>query len=104
MEIKTILNKKIIEFADEHDLNLIGNYGRDCRAREVHYFTIWTDSEIELGRIRPNYSYEQFLETIATNAIAEAERLYDFTDIMESVYDELWEDYAALKEEAADVN
>jgi hypothetical protein len=103
MEIKTILNKKIIEFADEHDLNLIGNYGRDRRAREVKYYTISTDTGIVLGRIKPDCSYEQFLEKIALNAMCEAERLSDVINVMEEEYAELCEDYTALKEEATHV-
>lgn len=97
-----IINKKIIEFGANNALNIIGNYGRDRRARQVKYYTISTDTGIVLGRIKPNCSYEQFLEKIALNAICEAERLSDVIIVMEEEYAELCEDYTALKEEVTD--
>lgn len=97
-----IINKRIIEFGANHALNILGNYGRDRRAREVKYYTISTDTGIVLGRIKPDCSYEQFLEKIALNAICEAERLSDVITVMEEEYAELCEDYTALKEEVID--
>lgn len=104
-----IINKRIVEFGANHSLNILGNYGRDRRAREVKYYTISTDTGIVLGRIKPDCSYEQFLEKIALNAICEAERLSDVINVMEEEYaelcegyTELYEDYTALKEEATD--
>lgn len=99
-----IINKRIIEFGANHALNILGNYGRDRRAREVKYYTISTDTGIVLGRIKPDCSYEQFLEKIALNAICEAERLSDVITVMEEEYAELCEDYEALKEEATNDN
>lgn len=104
MEVKTILNEKILEFADTHDLYIVGQYGRDRKCREVKYYTIATDPNIALGTIKPDCSYEQFLEKIAIKAISEAERLYDLTDAMEAAYNELYENYEALKEEATNDN
>ena len=95
-----IINKRIIEFGANHALNILGNYGRDRRAREVKNYTISTDTGIVLGRIKPDCSYEQFLEKIALNAICEAERLSDVITVMEEEYAELCEDYTALKEES----
>ena len=97
-----IINEKIIEFGANHCLNILGNYGRDRRAREVKHYSISTDSGIKLGRIKPDCTYEQFLEKIALEAICEAERLSDLIDVMEAEYNELCEDYTALKEEATD--
>nr|DAF88127.1 MAG TPA: hypothetical protein [Siphoviridae sp. ctub511] len=97
-----IIDKKIIEFGANNCLNILGNYGRDRKAREVKYYTISTDTGIVLGRIKPDCSYEQFLEKIALNAICEAERLSDVIIIMEEEYAELCEDYTALKEEVTD--
>ena len=103
-----IINEKIIEFGANHALNIIGNYGRDRKAREVMYYTISTDTGIVLGRIKPDCSYEQFLEKIALNTICEAERLSDVINVMKKEYaelcegyTELYEDYTALKEEAS---
>lgn len=93
-----IINEKIIEFGANNELNIIGNYGRDRRAREVKSYTISTDTGILLGKIQPDCSYEQFLEKIALKAINEAERLMILTSEMEEEYDELCEDYTALKE------
>ena len=100
MEIKTALDEKILEFADEHNLYIVGQYGRDRKSREVKYYTVATEPNIALGTIKPNYSYEQFLEEIASKAISEAERLYDLNEVMEQEYGELYDDFAALKEEA----
>lgn len=104
-----IIDKKIIEFGASHSLNILGNYGRDRKAREVKYYTISTDTGMVLGRIKPDCSYEQFLEKIALNTICEAERLSDVINVMEEEYaelcegyTELYEDYTALKEEATD--
>lgn len=94
-----IINKRIVEFGANHSLNILGNYGRDRKAREVKYYTISTDTGIVLGKIKPDCSYEQFLEKIALNAICEAERLSYVITIMEEEYAELCEDYTALKEE-----
>ena len=104
MEIKTALDEKILEFADTHDLYIVGQYGRDRKCREVEYYTIATDPNIALGTIKPDCSYEQFLEKIAIKAISEAERLYYLTDVMDEVYNELYENYEALKEEATNDN
>ena len=95
-----IINKRIVEFGANHSLNILGNYGRDRKAREVRYYTISTDTGIFLGRIQPDCSYEQFLEKTALEAICEAERLTDLTKVMEEEYRELCDDYTALKEEA----
>lgn len=97
-----IIDKKIIEFGANNCLNILGNYGRDRKAREVKYYTISTDTGIVLGRIKPDCSYEQFLKKIALNAICEAERLSDVITVMEEEYAELCEDYTALKEEVTD--
>ena len=86
-----IINKRIIEIGDNHALNILGNYGRDRSAREVKYYTISTDTGIVLGRIKPDCSYEQFLEKIALNAMCEAERLSDVINVMEEEYAELCE-------------
>lgn len=79
-----IINEKIIEFGVNNALNIIGNYGRNRRARQVQYYTVSTENGIALGRIEPDCSYEQFLEKIANNAIFEAERLY-------RVSEEIWQ-------------
>ena len=104
-----IINKRIIEFGANNALNILGNYGRDRKARKVKSYTISTDTGILLGRIQPDCSYEQFLEKIALEAICEAERLSDVITVMEEEYaelcegyTELYEDYTALKEEATD--
>ena len=102
MNKKTSLNKKILEYADEHCLYILGQYGRNRRAREVKYYTVFTDTDISLGIVKPDCSYEQFLEEIAINAISEAERLSDLTKIMEEEYAALEDDYVAFKEEATD--
>lgn len=81
--MSAIINKKIIEFGANHALNIIGQYGRYRKAREVKYYTISTDTGIRLGNIKPDCSYEQFLEKIALNAICEAERLSDVITVME---------------------
>ena len=104
MEIKTVLNEKILEFAEKHDLYIVGQFGRDRKKREVKYYTICSSTGVFLGAIKPDYSYEQFLEKIAIKAISEAERLYDLTDVMEAEYNELCEDYEALKEEVTNDN
>lgn len=87
-----IIDKKIIEFGANNALNILGNYGRDRRAREVKYYIISTDKRIVLGRIKPDCSYESFLELVASKALLEAERLYDLN--------ELYDKFTALKEEA----
>lgn len=97
-----IINKKIIEFGANNALNIVGQFGRDRRARQVKYYTISTDTDISLGRIKPDCTYEQFLEKIALEAICEAERLSDLTKVMEEEYAALEDDYVALKEEATD--
>ena len=93
-----IIDKKIIEFGANNCLNILGNYGRDRKAREVKYYTISTDTGILLGKIQPDCSYEQFLEKIALEAICEAERLSDLIDVLAAEHNELCEDYKALKE------
>ena len=93
-----IINKRIVEFGANNSLNILGNYGRDRKAREVKYYKVSTDTDIFLGRIKPDCTYEQFLEKIAINAISEAERLSDLTKVMEEEYAALCDDYTALKE------
>lgn len=95
-----IINKKIIEFGTNNALNIIGQYGRDRKAREVKYYTISTDTGIVLGRVKPDCSYEQFLEKIASNAILEVGRLYNLNDELEQDYEDLFGNFVAFKEEA----
>lgn len=92
-----IIDKKIIEFGANHCLNILGNYGRDRRAREVKHYSISTDSGIKLGRIQPDCSYEQFLEKIALEAICEAERLSDVITVMEEEYAEMCEELESIR-------
>lgn len=99
-----IINEKIIEFAFKNSLNVVGQHGRDRKSRDVKYYIISTKEGIAIGTIKPDCSYEQFLEKIAIKAISEAERLYDLTDAMEAAYNELYENYEALKEEATNDN
>lgn len=99
MEVKIVLNEKILEFANTHYLYIVGQCGRDRKCREVECYTIAADPNIALGIIKPDCSYEQFLEKIAIKAISEAERLYNLTDAMEAAYNELWKNYESLKEE-----
>lgn len=100
--MSAIINKKIIEFGANNALNIIGQYSRFRKNRDLKYYTITTDREVYLGKINPDCSYEQFLEQIAIKAISEAERLYDLNEEMEREYRDLWDDYVALKEEATD--
>lgn len=102
--MSAIINKKIIEFGANNALNIIGQYGRDRKAREVKYYTISTDTEIVLGRIKPNCTYEQFLEVVASRALLEAERLSDLNEEIEDDYGELYDKFTALKEEATNGN
>lgn len=87
------LNKRIREFAEKNGLFIMGHYNRDQYAkkhadREVAYYSIFTETDIFLGKIQPNCSYEQFLTRIALKAISEAERLGDLVNEME---EEKWE-------------
>ena len=68
----------------------------------MKYYTVFTDTDISLGRVKPDCSYEQFLEEIAICASPITERLSDLTKIMEEEYAALEDDYVALKEEATD--
>ena len=99
-----IINKRIIEFGANNCLNILGNYGRDRKAREVKYYTISTDRRIVLGRIKPDCTYEQFLEKIASNAILEVGRLYNLIDELEQDYEDMCGNFVALKEEVINDN
>ena len=81
-----IINEKIIEFGANNALNIIGQYGRDRKCRAVQYYTVSTDTDICLGRIKPDCTYEQFLEVVASKAILEMERLYDLNEEIEDDY------------------
>lgn len=98
------LNKRIREFAEENGLYIMGHYNRDQYAkkhadREVAYYSIFTETDILLGKIQPSCSYEHFLEKIASKAISKAERFRDLVNELEeeNYYRELSED--ALKDE-----
>ena len=97
-----IINEKIIEFGANNALNIIGQYGRDRKCRAVQYYTVSTDTDICLGRIKPDCAYEQFLEVVASKAILEMERLYDLNEEIEDDYGELYDNFTALKEEVTD--
>ena len=82
------LNKRIREFAEENGLYFVGHYNRDQYAkkhadREVAYYSIFTETDILLGKIQPSCSYEQFLTRIALKAIYEAERLCELVNELE---------------------
>lgn len=97
-----IINKKIIEYGVANNLNIIGQYGRDRKCREVKYYTVSTDTGIVLGRIKPDCSYEQFLEKIASKAILEVGRLYNLNDELEQDYEDMCGNFATLKEATND--
>lgn len=94
----TIINKKIIEFAFKNSLNVVGQHGRDRKSRDVKYYIISTKEGIAIGTIKPDCSYEQFLEKIASNAILKVGGLCDLNDEIEQEYGELYDNYATLKE------
>lgn len=98
------LNKRIREFAEENGLYIMGHFNRDQYAkkhadREVAYYSVFTETDIFLGKIQPSCSYEHFLAKIALKAISEAERLSTLANELEEerFYRELSED--ALKDE-----
>lgn len=93
------LNKRIREFAEKNDIYIADHYNRDQYGkphadREVDYYTAKSEHSIFLGRVEPNCSYEQFLESIALRAIVEAERAVDLLE-EENYYRELSEDALA---------
>lgn len=95
----TIINRKIIEFGAQHELNIVAKRRREGRhLTGIAYYNIYTRDGVHLGRISAEYSYEQFLEKIAINAISEAERLSDLCDELDRECTELCADYVALKE------
>ena len=94
-----IINEKIIEFAVKNSLNAVGQYGRDRKSRDVKYYIISTKEGIAIGTIKPDCSYEQFLKKIASNAILKMGGLCDLNDEIEQEYEELYDNYVALKEE-----
>ena len=100
MKVKMPLDERILKFADEHDLYIVEQCGRNRKSREVKYYTVATEPDIALGTIKPDCSYEQFLEEIAIKAISEAQRLYDLNEEIEDDYGELYDNFTALKEEA----
>ena len=70
----TIINRKIIEFGAQHELNIVAKRRREGRhLTGIAYYNIYTRDGVHLGRISAEYSYEQFLEKIAINAISEAQ-------------------------------
>ena len=87
------LNKRIREFAEENGLYIMGHYNRDQYAkkhadREAAYYSVFTETgitetDIFLGKVQPNCSYEHFLEKIALKAISEAGRLSTLTNELE---------------------
>lgn len=94
-----IINRKIIEFGAQHELNIVAKRRREGRhLTGIAYYNIYTRDGVHLGRISAEYSYEQFLEKIAINAISEAERLSDLCDELDRECTELCADYVALKE------
>ena len=96
------LSKRIREFAEENGLYIMGHFNRDQYAkkhadREVAYYSVFTETDIFLGKIQPSCSYEQFLEKIALKAISEAERFSTLANELEEerYYNELSEDALA---------
>ena len=82
------LNKKIEKFAEENGLYVMARYNRDQYAkkhadREVAYYSIFTETDVLLGKIQPSCSYEHFLEKIASKAISKAERFRDLANELE---------------------
>ena len=100
--MSAIINEKIIEFAVKNSLNAVGQYGRDRKSRDVKYYIISTKEGIAIGTIKPDCSYEQFLEKIASNAILKMGGLCDLNDEIEQDYEDLYGNFVALKEEATD--
>lgn len=100
MKVNLPLDEKILKFAGENFLYIVGQYVRDRKYREVKFYTISTEERITLGTIKPDCTYEQFLEVVASKALLEIERLYDLNEEVEDEYGELYDKFTALKEEA----
>lgn len=92
-----IINEKIIGFAAKNSLSVLGQYGRDRKAREVKNYTISTDRRIVLGRIKPDCTYEEFLEVVASRAISEIERLYCVNEEIWQTNDELCKELESIR-------
>ena len=100
------MDKKILTFMEEHDVQFMPHYNREQYSknkldREVEYYTVFTEPSAEtsilLGRIQPDCSYEQFLEEIALTTISEAKRFFTLANELEEerYYRELSEDALA---------
>lgn len=98
-----IINEKIIEFAFKNSLNVVGQHGRDRKSRDVKYYIISTKEGIAIGTIKPDCSYEQFLEKIASNAILKVGGLCDLNDELEQDYEDMCGNFATLKEATNDI-
>lgn len=94
-----IINKRIIEFAAKNSLNVVAQYGRDRIAKEVKFYTIYTEEGLLMVSINPDCSYEQFLEKIANNAIFEAERLYRDSEELRQTNEELCKELEFIRTE-----
>ena len=94
-----IINKKIIEFAAKNSLNVVAQRGRDRIAKEVKFYTIYTEEGLLMVSINPDCSYEQFLEKIANNAIFEAERLYRDSEELRQTNEELCKELEFIRAE-----
>lgn len=86
------LSEKILKFIEEHDMQVVDHYNREQYGknkldREVEYYTVFAETSAEtsilLGKIQPDFSYEQFLEKIVLTTISEAERLSTLTTELE---------------------
>lgn len=86
------MDKKILAFIEEHDMQFMPHYNREQYSknkldREVEYYTVFAETSAEtsilLGRIQPNCSYEQFLEEIALTATSRAKMLSTLINEME---------------------
>ena len=89
------LNEKILKFANALNLQMIEDIGK----AGIKYYKVYVDYSVEVGRIDADCSYDEFLETVAINAVKEVERLYSVNEEIGQANKELCEDLSSIRAE-----
>lgn len=100
------MDSRIEQYIEKNNMNMVPHFDRHqykkgvkAKDRVPRYYLISSEFGEVAGVIYPDCTYERFLERMLGSTIEKAERLTLLVHNMEEDYNELCDDYTALKEE-----
>ena len=88
------LNERILKFVKVRELQIVETVGR----AGFEYYKVFTNSDVEIGRVDFNCSYDDFIEHIAHCAVSEIDRLCGIIDELVRDNKQLVDDLSVIRD------